>query len=184
MSSGKRYSKDEKEEIMHYRHNHTYRETADKYSVSQMTLARWSRKIKNKELDGDRFTGDPAYKTFLHVLKYLEGVKAIALVSDMTDGSSVASIIDNDVNEDALFLAMLTILSATARSTEEIALGQLNTVLTRNSDGILLIRGVGPTLLMIMIYDGNSDIHKIVTQDFPLIDRVREDISKRFEESK
>jgi len=114
MSSGKRYSKEEKEEIMHYRLNHTYRETADKYSVSQMTLARWSRKYKIEGITGDRYTGDPAYKTFLEVLKYLEGVRSVALFNDMTDGSSVASIIENSVSEDGLFLGMLTYLSASS----------------------------------------------------------------------
>ncbi|MHA1522724.1 MAG: hypothetical protein ACTSRK_21380 [Promethearchaeota archaeon] len=181
MSSGKRYSKDEKEEIMYYRQTHTYRETADKYSVSQMTLARWGRKYKNKQVTRDYFTGDPAYKTFLQILKYLEGVKAVAIFSDMTDGSAVASITDNNLSEDTLFLAMIGLLSAGARSTKDIGLGALDMMMTKNKDGILYIRGLGPTLLMIMIYDGNVDVHRIVTQDFVLIDRVRQDISKIFD---
>ena len=58
MAYGKRYSKEEKEEIMQYRQNHTYRETVDKYNISQMTLARWARKRKNKTIPGSRFIGD------------------------------------------------------------------------------------------------------------------------------
>lgn len=113
--------------------------------------------------------------------RYLEGVRSVALFSDMTDGSSVASIIDNTISEDALFLAMLTLLSATTRTTEEFDIGTFDMLLTKTSDGFLFLRGVGPNLLLIMIYGGDTDIHKIVNQDFPLIDRVGQDISKRFE---
>ena len=183
MSSGKRYSKEEKEEIMHYRQNHTYRETADKYSVSQMTLARWSRKYKIEGITGDRYTGDPAYKTFLEVLKYLEGVRSVALFSDMTDGSSKASIIENGISEDGLFLGMLTYLSASSRTVEEFDLGTLDINLTKTSKGFLLIRGAGSNVLLIMVYRGNTDFQKLVNQDFPLIDRVCADISKHLEKS-
>ena len=182
MSSGKRYSKEEKEEIMHYRQSHTYRETADKYSVSQMSLARWSQKYKNKVVTGDRFTGDPAYKAPLQALKYIEGVKAIGIFSDMTDGSSVASLTDNNISEDVLFLAMITLLSATVRSTEDLNLGIFNMLLTKHSDGFLLLRGISPTLVMIVIYGENTDIHKII-QDLAFIERVGQDISKRYEKS-
>jgi transposase-like protein len=181
MSSGKRYSKEEKAEIMQYRQTHTYKETADKYSVSQMTLARWSRKYKNKQVDGDRFTGDPAYKTFLKVLKYLEGVKSVALFSIMTDGSAVASISDNNISEDVLFLNMTAVLSAAGRSSEELGLGTLDMLMSKCREGLLLIQGINPNLLVIMIYGGKVDVQKIVNQDFPFIDRVRLDILSKFE---
>ncbi len=182
MSSGKRYSKEEKEKIMYYRQTHTYRETADKYKVSQMTLARWSQKFKNKVESGDRFTGDPAYKSPLQALKYIEGVKAIGIFSDMTDGSSVASLTDNNISEDVLFLAMITSLSATVRSTESLNLGTFNLLLSRHSKGFLTISGISPNLLMIMIYGENTDILKII-QNLPYIERVGQDISKRYEKS-
>ena len=183
MSSGKRYSKEEKEEIMYYRQSHTYRETADRYSVSQVTLARWSQKYKNTVVTGDRYLGDPAYKILLQALKYTEGVKAIGIFTDMSDGSSLASLTDNSISEDVLFLAMITSLSATERSTESLKLGTLNFLLSRHSNGFLLINGINPTLIMIMIYGENTDIHKIINQDFVLIDRVCADISKRYEKS-
>ena len=181
MSSGKRYSKEEKEEIMYYRQTHTYRETADKYSVSQMTLARWSQKYKNKAVTGDRYSGDPAYKTLLQVLKYIKGVKAIGVFSDMSDGS-VASLTDNNISEDVLFLAMITSLSATVRSTESLNLGTFNLLLSRHSQGFLVIPGISPTLIMIMVYDETTDINKII-KDLPYIERVGQDISKIYERS-
>jgi predicted regulator of Ras-like GTPase activity (Roadblock/LC7/MglB family) len=165
MSSGKRYSKEEKAEIMQYRQTHTYKETADKYSVSQMTLARWSRN----------------YKTFLKVLKYLEGVKSVALFSIMTDGSAVASISDNNISEDVLFLNMTAVLSAAGRSSEELGLGTLDMLMSKCREGLLLIQGINPNLLVIMIYGGKVDVQKIVNQDFPFIDRVRLDILSKFE---
>ncbi len=177
MSSGKRYSKDEKESIMYYRQTHTYQETAQKYSVSQMSLARWSRKFKNSNFAGDRYSGDPAYKTFLHVLKYLKGVKAVALYSGMTDGSTLASITDNSISEDVLFLSISALLAATDRSTQELSLGGLNMVLLKNKEGFLFIRDIDPSLQVIIVYDGSTNINSIVTQDFPLIERVRQDIS-------
>ena len=56
MASGKRYTREEKDEIMEYRQTHTYRETADKYNVSQMTLARWSRRYKPGTIINDNFS--------------------------------------------------------------------------------------------------------------------------------
>jgi predicted regulator of Ras-like GTPase activity (Roadblock/LC7/MglB family) len=181
MSSGKRYSIEEKEAIMFYRQTHTYQETAAKYEVSQMTLARWSRQYKRKAITGDRYIGDPDYKTYLYVLKYLEGVKAVALFSDMTEGSAVAGIIDENVSEDALFIEMTTILGVADRSSEELDLGKLEMVVTKNSEGILLIRGVGPTLALILIYRGMPDLQKIILQDGPMVDRVCQDIIHRSE---
>jgi len=109
---GKRYSKEEKEEIMQYRKTHTYRETADRYSVSQMSLARWNRKLKTESVGEFRYTGDPDYRTFLQTLKYLEGVRAVALYSI---GSSVTSIIDNKISDDVISLAMIKFLSEKTR---------------------------------------------------------------------
>ena len=89
MSSGKRYTPEEKNAIMQYRQTHTYQETADKYGVSQMTLARWSSvQARLQEQQGwpwgcgERVAGDAMYTTALQALKYLEGVKAIALYDD------------------------------------------------------------------------------------------------------
>ncbi|MHA1560666.1 MAG: hypothetical protein ACTSPA_00950 [Promethearchaeota archaeon] len=175
-TSGKRYSKEEKEEIMKYRQTHTYRETAEKYSVSQMSLARWNRKHKTESVGEFRYTGDPDYRTFLQTIKYLEGVRAVALFSV---GSSVASIIDNSISEETLYLAMIKFLSE--KTMEEIDLGSFDMLLTKTSYGFLFLRGVAPNLLLIMIYGGKTDIQKIINQDFPFIERVRQDIRKQFE---
>jgi len=177
-TSGKRYSKEEKEEIMKYRQTHTYRETAEKYSVSQMSLARWNRKNKTESVGEFRYTGDPDYRTFLQTIKYLEGVRAVALFSV---GSSVASIIDNSITEETLYLAMIKFLSE--KTMEEIDLGSFDMLLTKTSYGFLFLRGVAPNLLLIMIYGGKTDIQKIINQDFPFIERVRQDIRKQFEKS-
>jgi len=173
-TSGKRYSKEEKEEIMKYRQTHTYRETAEKYSVSQMSLARWNRKHKTESVGEFRYTGDPDYRTFLQTIKYLEGVRAVALFSV---GSSVASIIDNSISEETLYLAMIKFLSE--KTMEEIDLGSFDMLLTKTSYGFLFLRGVAPNLLLIMIYGGKTDIQKIINQDFPFIERVRQDIRKQ-----
>jgi predicted regulator of Ras-like GTPase activity (Roadblock/LC7/MglB family) len=176
MSSGKRYSPDEIEEIMQYRQNHTYQETQTKYSVSQMTLARWSRKFKKLTQSGDHFIGDPVFKIPLQVLKYLEGVKAVAIYSDMSDGSSGASILDNNVSEDALFLAMISILAASERSKDDLDMGKLEMILTKHTEGLFLIVGISATWIMAILFDGKKDLGKLINQDYSYIDRIRKEI--------
>ncbi len=179
MSSGKRYTPEEKEEIMQYRQTHTYQETADKYGVSQMTLARWSRLHKDKAIITDRVSGDPAYANALRALKYLEGVKAVALYSDA--GQVVATISDNTLYEDALFMPTIALLSAADRSAKEIDLGRLEMVLTQCAGGLLFMLEAGTRLLLVMLYGGSVDVRKIIAQDLPFIDRVRQDLRNQFE---
>nr|MDO8114743.1 helix-turn-helix domain-containing protein [Candidatus Sigynarchaeota archaeon] len=109
MASGKRYTDEEKDEIMQYRQTHTYQETADKFNVSQMTLARWSRDYKNKII-GDRISGDASFRIPMQVLKYLEGVKAVALLSD--SGETVSLITESTFYEDILFVGTIALLAA------------------------------------------------------------------------
>jgi predicted regulator of Ras-like GTPase activity (Roadblock/LC7/MglB family) len=184
MSSGKRYSKEEKQEIMHYRQNHTYQETAEKFNVSQMTLARWSRKYKNKIIDGDRFVGDTSYKTYLQVLKYLDGVKLIALYSDSSRGDAIAAITDENIGEDALFMSMTALLSTISRMTDDLKLGNLDMVITKNKKGIILIQGINTNLLIIILYRDVIDIHRIINDDSKLIEKVCNDIAKEYEKPK
>jgi predicted regulator of Ras-like GTPase activity (Roadblock/LC7/MglB family) len=179
MSSGKRYAPEAKDEIMQYRQTHTYEETSDKYGVSQMTLARWSREYKIKVIAGDRLTGDSVYGTALRVLKYLEGVKAVALYSD--EGTTVAMISENTLYEDTLLMVTLGVLSVSDRSSQMLDIGKLEMTMTKCTGGLLFMREAGPKMLLVMLYGGNVDVHKIVVQEFPFIDRVRQDIRNKHE---
>jgi len=73
---GKRYSTEEKHEILEFLKDHTYWETENKFKVSQTTLARWSKEIatntKNKLLE--------QIEPCLKMLKLIEGVKNISLI--------------------------------------------------------------------------------------------------------
>jgi predicted regulator of Ras-like GTPase activity (Roadblock/LC7/MglB family) len=181
MSSGKRYTQEEKEEIMQYRQTHTYQETADKYGVSQMTLARWSRLHKDKAIVADRLSGDAAYASALRALKYLEGVKFVALYSD--EGTVVATISDSTLYEDALFMSTIALLAAAGRTAKEIDIGRLEMVLTKCAAGLLFMLEAGPKLLLVMLYSGSVDIRKIMAQDLTFIDRVRQDIGNQYEKA-
>lgn len=184
MATGKRYSKAEKEAIMHYRQSHTYQETADKFSVSQMTLARWAKKYRDKTVKGDRFSGDPKYHSLLQVLRYLQGVKGVAVFSEMTMGEPVASICEQSISEDVLAMSMMALLSGTARATDDLDLGSLNVVLTKNKKGYLLIRGISVDLLIIILFDQSTNFASIISEDFSFIDRVGADICQLYEENK
>ncbi|MHA2258888.1 MAG: helix-turn-helix domain-containing protein [Promethearchaeota archaeon] len=45
---GRRYSFIEKKEILHYLETHTYKDTSEKYRISEPTLARWRKMIKSE----------------------------------------------------------------------------------------------------------------------------------------
>ena len=45
---GRRYSFSEKKEILEYLESHTYKETCEKFGISEPTLARWKRMIKSE----------------------------------------------------------------------------------------------------------------------------------------
>ncbi len=189
MSSGKRYSPEEKDEIMRYRQTHTYQETADKYGVSQMTLARWSRvhaRLQEKQGlpwgCGERVAGDIVYTTALQALKYLEGVKAIALYDD--EGRTVSMISENTFHEDILPGPTIAMLSVADRSSRMIDIGRLEMILTKCTGGLLFMLEAGTKLVLVLLYAGNVDVRKIIAQDLPFIDRVRQDIRNRSEKEK
>jgi predicted regulator of Ras-like GTPase activity (Roadblock/LC7/MglB family) len=186
MSSGKRYTPEEKEEIMQYRQTHTYQETADKYGVSQMTLARWSRAHARLQEQqgwpwgcGERVAGDATYATALQALKYLEGVKAIALYDD--EGRTVSMISENTFHEDILPGPTIALLSVADRSSRLIDIGKLEMVLTKCTGGMLFMLEAGTKLVLVLLYAGNVDLRKIIAQDLPFIDRVRQDIRNQSE---
>ena len=45
---GRRYSFTEKKEILNYLESHTYKDTCEKYGISEATLARWRKTIKSE----------------------------------------------------------------------------------------------------------------------------------------
>ena len=45
---GRRYSFTEKKEILNYLKNHTYKETCEKFGISEPTLARWRKMIRSE----------------------------------------------------------------------------------------------------------------------------------------
>lgn len=184
MSTGKRYSKEEKEEIMQYRQSHTYLETAQKYDVSQMTLARWSKKYGKLTLSGDRFIGDSRYRNYLNVLKYIPGVKGVCIYSDMTDGSSLVSLMESSLSEDVIFLGLMSVLSATSRYLEDLDLGNLKSMSVESDTGALLIRGINSVLLMVLIFESLESIYTIVQQNLHIIERVGADIGQTYDHQK
>lgn len=174
MSQGKRYGREEKKEILQFRQNHTYFETSQKYGVSEMTLARWSRKLKDKDSKEEHISGDEKYLPLIRVLKYLEGVKAAAFVNE--EGMVVASLMIGGESEDILVRITAALLAAADRTSEELDIGNLETIIIKSSEGICLIRGTGPSMCLTILFDENMDLSRIVTQAFPFIERISRDI--------
>ena len=179
MSTGKRYSKEEKEEILRYRTTHTYQETVTQYGVSQMTLARWSHAFKDIKPAEERVSGDSSFSTLLSVIKYLEGVKAVAIIND--NGELVADMMDPDINEDVLLYITIPLLGLWDRTNKDLGLGNPQMMITKNANGIMIIMSAGKTALLSIIFSNAVEISTVLTQHLSMIDRVREDIIKKLE---
>ncbi|OLS13512.1 MAG: hypothetical protein RBG13Loki_2883 [Promethearchaeota archaeon CR_4] len=185
MSYGRRYSLAEKREILRYRETHTYEETSQKFGVSQMTLARWSKRISrwsNRDMTNTPTTPKPIVElpygvrldlwSLLQVLKSIDGVNVISLVSD--EGKSIASLGTETVNEGKLLAMTAALLSLGERSSREFEQGNLEMMLTKANGGTTLVVGAGEHAVLVMLFDASADLSKLFARDFPLIDKIRE----------
>ncbi len=180
MSTGRRYSLTEKREILRYRANHTYEETSQKFGVSQMTLARWSKRIMLNSSNTGKLdlshTSDAATPeserlkfigSLLDVLKFNEGVKYVALISD--SGEFIASTGAKEVPDEMVLANTAALLALGDRASRAFMQGDLDMVLTKASSGATLILGAGPKACLVMFLDDTMNL----LQFFPVIDKVR-----------
>ena len=83
-SPGKRYSAKERKEILEYLEKTSYRDTMEKYQVSQMSLARWVKNKKHQEQP--RVNIDEKIKKeiaiYLKLIDNMDNVKTTALITD------------------------------------------------------------------------------------------------------
>lgn len=176
MSQGKRYGTEEKKEILQYRQTHTYLETSQKYGISEMTLARWSRKLRDKDSREEHITGEQKYIPLIHGIKYLEGVKAAAIVND--EGIALASYLIGGESEDALRLISVALLAAADHASDELETGNIETILIKCVEGLILIQGAGPKLCIAIVFNEKMDITTIASQAFPILNRICQDAKK------
>ncbi len=180
MSTGKRYTLAEKRKILRHLQDHTYEETSKEFGVSQMTLARWSKRIMldnpNDETFGEPNTSGGAnqasermkfIESLLQVLKFNEEVKYVALISDA--GQLITSVGTEEVSDDKLVANTAAILAVHDRTAREFRQGMLNLVYTVASNGGMLIAGAGPHACVVMLLDNGVNL----VQFFPIIDKIR-----------
>jgi predicted regulator of Ras-like GTPase activity (Roadblock/LC7/MglB family) len=179
MSTGRRYSLAEKREILRYRADHTYEATCQKFGVSQMTLARWSKRIM---MQADNTTNTPKdssplvekvkfLESLLQVLKFNEGVLSVSLVNDM--GEIVTSVGTQMVGQELIAANTAAMLALGERSSRTFMQGNLDIIFTRSSEGATLIAGAGQHAVIVLLFEGSVDLIKLFTQDFPVIDKIR-----------
>jgi hypothetical protein len=84
MSQGKRYDAKERKEILEFLENHSYRETMDKYGVSQMSLARWVKNKRRRETLPAKLDEkiQEEIEIYLKLIENMEHVKATALITN------------------------------------------------------------------------------------------------------
>jgi predicted regulator of Ras-like GTPase activity (Roadblock/LC7/MglB family) len=198
MEHGKRYGQDEKEEILRFRETHTFQETNAKFGVSMMTLFRWSRKSGNTQKimkrDENKLNMIVRYnegntdaefkaKAFelakvLEVLKYIQGIKAIALINE--EGELVSMLATEDFQDVDMNMIIISILAVSQRAIDQLILGKLEMDLIKATMGMLLIIEAGPSLLMDILFDENVDLKHLFSEDFTVIERVKKTIQENY----
>jgi predicted regulator of Ras-like GTPase activity (Roadblock/LC7/MglB family) len=198
MEHGKRYTQDEKKEILQFRESHTFQETSEKYNVSMMTLFRWNQQLRNvhkKNIKEEKKmemvirlneeNGDPTKKSksmelakVLEVLKFLPGVKAITLIND--EGQLVSMVASKEAQDLDLINIVVAMLALGQRASQELVLGNLEMIFNKSKLGLLLIVGAGPRLVLTILFDEQADVKQLFSEDFVVIERVKQAISENY----
>jgi predicted regulator of Ras-like GTPase activity (Roadblock/LC7/MglB family) len=198
MEHGKRYSDDEKKEILRFRENHTFQETSDKFNISMMTLFRWNQQLRNpeKEIIRDEKkmdmvaiyneeNKDEKFKAkaiemakVLEVLKFIKGVKAIALIKD--DGSLITMLATKDTQDVDLNGIVAATLSLGQRASDQLVLGNLEIMLIKSKKGVLFVIGAGRHTVITLLFDEQGDLKHLFGEEFTNIDRVKQIIGESY----
>src|SRR5271157_1965535 len=195
MAHGMRYTKEEKEEILRFRKTHTFQETSAKYGVSMMTLFRWSKHYKDSTNVIFKSYDDKARAVLirspsgiqdptkpmhivkvLEVLKFIEGVKAIALFNE--EGQSIALLARDDINEDGLFMASISLYGTSQTASKQLGQGNVDMVISRSAAGMHLVMGAGEDRILSVLFGESGDFKHLIAEDLAVIERVRQALSE------
>jgi predicted regulator of Ras-like GTPase activity (Roadblock/LC7/MglB family) len=199
-TTGKRYTNEEKKEILQFRETHTYQETSEKYGISQMTLARWSQRLRKNEYEkktevikmemkiryGENLNADlkakaPELTTTLEVLKFLKGIKLIALVNDDGQLLTMLSKKTGDFPEpNEIVMNTIAALSLAGRASGQLKMGTLETMVMKSNHGFLLINAAGPQLVLTLLFDEEADLKHLFQEDFAVIGRVAQLLAEKY----
>jgi predicted regulator of Ras-like GTPase activity (Roadblock/LC7/MglB family) len=197
MEHGKRYTKDERMEILRFRETHTFQVTSAKFGVSMMTLFRWSQQYgtkqeeivrEEKKMDmitryGEDLNSEDKAKAaelakMLEVLKYIKGVKAIALITE--EGQLLTMIATKEVQDVDLNMIATATLSLGQRTSDQLFLGNMETVIIKSKKGIFFVIGAGPSLAITLLFGDQADLRHLFAEDFTVIERVKQAVRENF----
>ena len=201
MSTGKRYTKEEKKEILKFRETHTYQETSEKYGISQMTLARWSQRLRRNEKEekpevikkevkiqiGESLNDLQRAKAMelakaAEVIKFIQGVKNIALIIDEKQLLALISIKElNLLERNELVVITVEALNVGRHARDQLKTGGFEMIFIKSKLGSILVYGVGPHLVMSLLFDKESDFKALFQDDFAVIERVAQLLGESFQ---
>ena len=184
MSQGRRYTREEKKEILQFRLNHTYQETSQKFGVSEMTLARWARRIDtntshlrfdklidtNTSSQKDRIM-NLNYNSWLQVIGAIEEVKAVAIISDF--GEILAFQSRENLREDIMMVQSISLLSVIDAAISRLYKENLKMIFIQTSEVIFFFIEAGAHNLLSIFLKPPLDTRKFFAEDFPLIEKIR-----------
>lgn len=165
---GKRYSNEEKRNILEFLKDHTYWETQNKFNVSQTTLARWSKELSTNTKSKLEEQLDPCLK----MLKLIEGVRNVSLI-----GVGGLPIIPNrEADWDEVRVAAMTaaIISLSERVGIECEHGDLQSTFINSAKGKIICVWAGKAAILTIAFNDNVDLKHIINHSFYYIDRIRE----------
>ena len=178
-SPGKRYSAKERKEILRFLEKTSYRETMEKYGVSQMSLARWVKNKKRRETLPEQLNEKIQKEIEIHLklIDNMDNVKSTALI---TDGGGLILPADMDSQEIApnIMMSFGLIINGFKKYMEE------KTKINAANDSIILevpFGGLIANLMehMVLVTLVNAE-KEVVRNVKPVIDQTAKQISSLF----
>jgi transposase-like protein len=171
MSQGRRYSREEKKEILQFRLTHTYQETSQKFGISEMTLARWARRIDTHTYIKDRPLNSN-FNSWLQVIGAIREVKAAAVVSDF--GEIVAILNRENLNEDIILVQTANLLAKNVEAIEHFYKKEIKMLFIQSVEVIFLIIEAGEHNVLSIFMQPTLDTQKFFIDDYPFIEKIRD----------
>jgi predicted regulator of Ras-like GTPase activity (Roadblock/LC7/MglB family) len=171
MSQGRRYSREEKKEILQFRQTHTYQETSQKFGVSEMTLARWSKRIDTHTYIKDRPLNSN-FNSWLQVIGAIREVKAVAVISDL--GEIVAILNRDNLDEDMILVETANLLAKNSEAIERLYKNEIKMLFIQSAEVIFFIIEAGEHNILSIFMKPILDIRNFFIDDFPFIEKIRD----------
>ncbi|WP_371806619.1 hypothetical protein [Candidatus Lokiarchaeum ossiferum] len=193
LSHGKRYSAKERKEILHFLETHTYEETVKEFEVSQMTLARWVKRKKERETRFPTYSFPeaqvPEIQTFLKILELMDEINTVFLVSStgqlLASPNSPPSIDQTRIvpliskllaTIDVSSQDLLQVLDQEAFIPENIPL--FSEILINTAFGVVFVVGLNTKVVIMIIFNKSCSTVDIFGKHHHYITRILTELRK------